>query len=104
MSTRHYLTALALVLSTSANGADDPSRPIRMLTGFIAGGGSDIAAHTVREFIDLAKAQPGKLNYGSSGIGGSNHVVTEIFASAAGIKLTHLPFKGPTSRAGGCAR
>mgnify|MGYP003333648439 FL=1 len=185
MSIRHYLTAAALVLCTSASGADYPSRPIRMLTGFIAGGGSDIAARavsmklpdvlgqsvvvdnrpgatgaiagemmtkaqpdgytvmmlavaqlvanafedklpydierdfagvsyvarnpylievpvalparTVREFIDLAKAQPAKLNYGSSGIGGSNHVVTEIFASAAGIKLTHVPYKGPTA-------
>jgi tripartite-type tricarboxylate transporter receptor subunit TctC len=56
-----------------------------------------LPARTVREFIDLAKAQPGKLNYGSSGIGGSNHVVTEIFASAAGIKLTHVPYKGPTA-------
>ena len=56
-----------------------------------------LPARTVREFIDLAKAQPAKLNYGSSGIGGSNHVVTEIFASAAGIKLTHVPYKGPTA-------
>jgi tripartite-type tricarboxylate transporter receptor subunit TctC len=56
-----------------------------------------LPARTVREFIDLAKAQPGKLNYGSSGIGGSNHVVTEIFASVAGIKMTHVPYKGPTA-------
>jgi tripartite-type tricarboxylate transporter receptor subunit TctC len=49
----------------------------------------------VREFIDLAKAQPGKLNYGSTGIGGSNHLVAELFSSAAGIKLAHVPYKGP---------
>jgi tripartite-type tricarboxylate transporter receptor subunit TctC len=55
-----------------------------------------LPARTVREFIDLAKSQPGKMNYGSSGIGGSNHVVTEIFASVAGIKLTHVPYKGPS--------
>lgn len=54
-----------------------------------------LPARNVREFIDLAKSQPGRLNYGSSGIGGSNHVVTEIFAAAAGIKLTHVPYKGP---------
>ena len=36
-------------------------------------------------------------SYGSSGVGGSNHVVTEIFASAAGIKLTHVPYKGPSA-------
>ena len=166
-----------------AAAADYPTRPIRMLTGFTAGGGSDIAARSVsmklsemfghsvvvdnrpgatgaiagemiakaqpdgytvmmlavaqlvsnafedklsydverdfagvsyvarnpylmavslalpvrsvREFIDLAKSQPGKLNYGSSGIGGSNHVVTEVFNAVAGIKVTHVPYKGP---------
>lgn len=54
-----------------------------------------LAARTVREFIDLAKLQPGRLNYGSTGIGGSNHLVTELFNSAAGIRLTHVPYKGP---------
>jgi len=54
-----------------------------------------LAARTVREFIDLAKSQPGRLNYGSTGIGGSNHLVTELFNSAAGIRLTHVPYKGP---------
>lgn len=54
-----------------------------------------LPARSVREFIDLAKSQPGKLNYGSTGIGGSNHVVTEVFNSVAGIKLAHVPYKGP---------
>ena len=54
-----------------------------------------LAARTVREFIDLAKSQPGRLNYGSTGIGGSNHLVTELFNSVAGIRLTHVPYKGP---------
>ena len=54
-----------------------------------------LTARTVREFIELAKAQPGKLNYGSTGIGGSNHLVTELFNSVAGIRLTHVPYKGP---------
>ena len=175
--------AATLTSASIAAAADYPFKPIRMLTGFTAGGGSDIAARavsiklselfghsvvvdnrpgatgsiaadmtakaqpdgytvmmlavaqlvpnafedklsydvvrdfagvsyvsrnpylmavslalpvrTVREFIDLAKSQPGKLNYGSSGIGGSNHVVTEVFNSVAGIKLTHVPYKGP---------
>ena len=56
---------------------------------------STLPARTVREFIDLAKAQPGKLNYGSTGIGGSNHIVTEVFNVTAGIRLTHVPYKGP---------
>ena len=54
-----------------------------------------LPARTVREFIDLAKAQPGRLNYGSTGIGGSNHLVTELFNSTAGIKVAHVPYKGP---------
>jgi tripartite-type tricarboxylate transporter receptor subunit TctC len=54
-----------------------------------------LPARTVREFIDLARAQPGKLNYGSTGIGGSNHLVTELFNSTAGIKVAHVPYKGP---------
>jgi tripartite-type tricarboxylate transporter receptor subunit TctC len=54
-----------------------------------------LPVRTVREFIDLAKAQPGKLNYGSTGIGGSNHLVTELFNAAAGIKVAHVPYKGP---------
>ena len=55
----------------------------------------NLPARNVREFIDTAKAQPGKWLYGSTGIGGSNHLVTEVFCSAAGIKLTHVPYKGP---------
>ena len=54
-----------------------------------------LPVRSVREFIDLAKSQPGRLNYGSTGIGGSNHVVTEIFNSVAGIKVAHVPYKGP---------
>jgi tripartite-type tricarboxylate transporter receptor subunit TctC len=50
--------------------------------------------HAVRELIDYAKANPGKLNYGSAGIGTVSHVCGEYFASAAGVKLTHIPYKG----------
>ena len=54
-----------------------------------------LSARSVREFIDLAKSQPGKLNYGSTGTGGSNHLATELFNAAAGIRLAHVPYKGP---------
>src|SRR5262249_4177482 len=50
--------------------------------------------HSVRELIDYAKANPGKLNYGSAGIGTVSHVCGEYFATAAGVKLTHIPYKG----------
>ena len=47
-----------------------------------------------REFIALAKARPGEIAYGSSGMGGVQHLATSSFASMAGIKLHHVPFKG----------
>jgi tripartite-type tricarboxylate transporter receptor subunit TctC len=47
-----------------------------------------------REFISLAKARPGEIAYGSSGVGGVQHLATSLLASMAGINLHHVPFKG----------
>lgn len=49
---------------------------------------------SMAELLAFAKAHPGKINYGSSGIGGVNHVVTELFRRTAGIELTHVPYRG----------
>ena len=49
---------------------------------------------TVKEFVEAAKARPGKINYSSSGVYGTLHVAMEIFANAAGIKLFHVPYQG----------
>jgi tripartite-type tricarboxylate transporter receptor subunit TctC len=49
---------------------------------------------TLQQLIDRAKKEPGKLTYGSSGIGGSPHLATVMFANDAGIKLTHVPYQG----------
>ncbi len=49
---------------------------------------------SLQAVIDTAKAQPGKLNYGSSGVGGSNHLNPVAFARQAGAQLTHVPYKG----------
>lgn len=51
-------------------------------------------ALTTKEFIDYARANPGKLNFGSSGPGSSPHLATELFASMTGITMTHVPYKG----------
>jgi tripartite-type tricarboxylate transporter receptor subunit TctC len=48
---------------------------------------------SVKELVALAKRRPGELNYGSSGTGGSNHLATELFAKAAGVKIVHVPYK-----------
>ena len=53
-----------------------------------------VPAKSVQELIALAKAQPGKLDYGSAGAGSSLHFAMEIFKSAAGIDLLHVPYKG----------
>ena len=53
-----------------------------------------LPANTVQELIALAKANPGKLNYGTSGPGSSPHLAAELFASMAGITMTHVPYKG----------
>jgi tripartite-type tricarboxylate transporter receptor subunit TctC len=53
-----------------------------------------VPAHNVQELIALAKAQPGKLNYASAGVGSGIHLGTVLFAEAAGIEITHVPYKG----------
>ncbi len=47
-----------------------------------------------QDVVDYAKANPGKVTYGTSGTGGTPHLGTEMIAEKAGIKLTHVPFKG----------
>lgn len=48
----------------------------------------------LQELIEQAKKEPGKLTFGSSGVGGAHHLSGELFASEAGLKLTHVPYKG----------
>ena len=53
-----------------------------------------IAAQSIKELVALAKRDPGKLNYASAGPGSGIHLAAELFASMAGIKLTHIPYRG----------
>jgi len=53
-----------------------------------------VLAHTVGEFIALAKARPGVLNYGSAGVGNSQHMAAELFRYYTDVKITHVPYKG----------
>jgi tripartite-type tricarboxylate transporter receptor subunit TctC len=53
-----------------------------------------VPANNLREFIALAKAKPGQLNFGSSGSGTSNHLMGELFCIVAGVKIQHVPYKG----------
>jgi tripartite-type tricarboxylate transporter receptor subunit TctC len=53
-----------------------------------------LAARNTKELIAMAKAQPGKLNYGTPGTGSIPHLAAELFWGEAGVKVTHVPYKG----------
>jgi tripartite-type tricarboxylate transporter receptor subunit TctC len=53
-----------------------------------------IPAQNLKEFVTYAKANPGKLNYASNGNGTSSHLAAEMLKSAAGLEITHVPYKG----------
>jgi tripartite-type tricarboxylate transporter receptor subunit TctC len=53
-----------------------------------------LPVHSIADLIALAKKEPGRLNYASAGTGSGIHLGTEYFATLAGIKLTHIPYKG----------
>ncbi|HYF16959.1 MAG TPA: tripartite tricarboxylate transporter substrate binding protein [Ramlibacter sp.] len=53
-----------------------------------------VPANTLQEFIDYAKARPGQVNYGSAGNGGISHLVPEMFKSATGLFMVHIPYRG----------
>ena len=54
----------------------------------------NVAVKSVKELIALAKAKPGKLTYGSSGVGGTSHLSGALFCSLADIQMTHVPYRG----------
>ncbi len=54
----------------------------------------NVPAKTLQEFVALAKAQPGKLEYGSTGVGSASNLAGELLKQRAGIDLTHVPYKG----------
>ncbi len=56
--------------------------------------GNSVPAKNAAELVAMAKKDPEKLTYSSSGVGGNNHLAGALFAEAAGIKMTHVPYKG----------
>ena len=53
-----------------------------------------VPARSVADLVGIAKAEPGKIQYGSPGIGTTNHLAGELLAAMTGIKITHIPYKG----------
>ena len=56
--------------------------------------GTHLGVNTTKEFVEKAKASPGKLNYGTFGVASAAHFDAESFAREAGLKVVHVPFKG----------
>lgn len=55
---------------------------------------NDLPVKSIPELVELAKKDPGKLNYGSTGVGSGSHLATELFMTRTGTKMTHVPFRG----------
>lgn len=56
--------------------------------------GNSVAANTVAELVAMARKNPNQINFASSGTGSTQHIAAEVFKDAAGIQITHVPYKG----------
>jgi len=95
------LTASPFVISPHVyknmpyNALTDFAPVVRIATGpYVLVVHASLGVKSVKELIALAKKQPGKIDFASSGNGGAQHLVTELFMYMAGIKLNHVPYKG----------
>ena len=70
--------------------------PITMVatTPLVLVANGDFPAKSVKELVAYAKANPGKVNFGSGGVGTSNHLAGEMFKTAMGVEIVHVPYKG----------
>ena len=80
----------------------DPLRDLEPVTNALEGGicliaGTATPFNTLKEFIDYAKLNPGKLAYGSGGVGALNHLQMELLNAQLGLDITHVPYKGGTA-------
>jgi len=95
-----YITSASLVINASLH-KDLPYDPVKSFapvtllaaTQNALAATLSLPAKTVPDLIALAKKQPGKINYGSTGVGTSGHLVMEMFRGQAGIELNHVPYK-----------
>jgi len=93
-ATPHVITA-NLYKNLPYNALADFAPVIRVASGpYVLTVHPSLGVSTVRELIAMAKANPGKIDYASSGNGSAQHLVGALFAHMAGIDLTHVPYKG----------
>jgi tripartite-type tricarboxylate transporter receptor subunit TctC len=88
-------TNLALYKSLPYNALKDLS-PLALLVrqGQVLIVNPSLPVRNVKDYIALARARPGELTYGSAGIGGPLHLAAELFSNMAGVKLSHIGYKG----------
>lgn len=100
-----YTLVMGNIGPNAINQALYPELPYDCVTGFapiirtgytthLLAASTKLPVNSVRELIDLARKQPGKLTFASSGIGGSPHLAGELFNLMAGTKMVHVPYKG----------
>jgi tripartite-type tricarboxylate transporter receptor subunit TctC len=87
------------VAAVSSTAGYDPRRSFVPVAPIAVGPlafvvGNDVPAASMREFVALAKARPGRLNYGSAGTGSVNHLALEVLKARTGIDIVHVPYKG----------
>ena len=92
-------STLAIAPSLYRNIAYDPQKsfaPISLVSSgpILIAVNAQVPAKTLKEFIDLAKKQPGKMSYSSGGNGTPPHLAGELFKAIAGVDLLHVPYKG----------
>ena len=92
-------STLAIAPSLYRNLPYDPRKsfaPISLVSRgpILVAVNAQVPARTLKEFIDLAKKQPGKLSYSSAGSGTPPHLAAELFKAVAGVDLLHVPYKG----------
>ena len=75
-----------------ANGYAPVARAVSALNVLVVH--PSLPVNSVKELVNYAKANPGKLNFGSSGVGFADHLAGELFNTLAGVKMTHVPYKG----------
>ena len=98
-------TLMMLAIAQAIGAAHDTKLPYSLLRDFdpiaqvirqpyLVVSTASLPVRSMAELIAHARARPGQLTYASTGMGGSNHLATELFSSAAGIRMLHVPYKG----------
>jgi len=77
----------------------DPEKdfaPITMTTYFpyILVVNAKLPVHSLQDLVALVKSKPGEFNYGTTGVGAANHLLSELFSGKAGLKMVHVPYRG----------